>query len=418
MPPAAAALVQIFPTCSNAKICEVRPLFRMNGDSLMSVRGQFAIVGLGMTEQGLKLGRTSRDLRADAVQRALNDAGLERDAIDGYIHCWSEREDLRFLGLSPNFSLAIQTGGATPAVSILTAIGMINSGQAEIVACVYGYSASAGYVRPGLTLKNIGAVAYGYPSLFGMVGPAASHALHARRHMDLYGTTSEQMGAVAVTLRDYAKIRPGTLGFGKPITLADHQVSPMIADPLHRLDCCRDTDGGAAILITSADRAKTLGSKPIYILGGGTGHNIVNWHNGSVYEHHDNIRPAADRAFRMAGMTIEDIDVTQLYDPFTISVIMQLEEYGVIPYGQGGPFAAEGGLRADGKMPTNTGGGQLSAFYAAGFTPLAEAIWQLRGDAGPGQLRNVNTALVSGHGLNAGVQNTWAHATLILGNEP
>jgi acetyl-CoA acetyltransferase len=382
------------------------------------LRGQYAIVGFGMTDQGIRLGRTSRDLRGEALQHALQDAGIARDAIDGYIHCWSEREDLRYLGISPNFSLPIQTGGATPAASILTAIGLIAAGQAEMVACVYGYAASAGYIRPGFSLKNIGSVAYGYPSLFGMIGPAASHAFHARRHMDLYGTTSLQMGAVAVTQRAYAAVRPGTLGYGKPITLEDHQASPVIVDPFHRLDCCRDTDGGVAVLVASAARARAMTSKPVFILGGGMGHNIANWHNGTVYEHHDNIKPAAQRAFRMAGMTIKDIDIAEFYDPFTISVIMQLEEYGFAPLGQGGPFVANGGMRADGLIPTNTGGGQLSGFYATGFTPIAEAVAQLRGDAGPGQLPNVNAALVSGHGTNGGVQNTWAHATLIFGNAP
>jgi acetyl-CoA acetyltransferase len=384
----------------------------------MSFRGQFAIAGLGVTEQGIKLGRTSRSLRADALQRALEDSGLERDAIDFYIHCYVEREDLRYLGLSPNFAISMQAGGATPGASILTAMGLIATGQAEIVACVYGFAPSEGYVRPGLNIKNIGSLKYGYPSLFGLTGAAAAHALHARRHMDLYGTTSLHMGAVAVTQRDYAARRPGTLGYGKPITLDDHQASPMIVDPFRRLDCTRDTDGGVALLVMSAARARSLKSTPVYVLGGGLGHNIVNWHNGTVFEHHDHVAPAVARAFGMARMSIDDIDIAQLYDAFSISVIMQLEEYGFIPYGQGGPFVAAGGMRADGRIPTNTGGGQLSGYYTSGFTPLIEAIYQLRGAPGVGQLPNVSTALVAGHGLNGGVQNTWAHVSLILGNEP
>jgi acetyl-CoA acetyltransferase len=383
----------------------------------MSVRGQYAIGGFGFTDQGINLGITARDLRADAIDRALEDAGLDRDAIDGYIHCWVDREDLRYLGLSPNFSLQLQSGGATPGISIFTAMGMIATGQAECVACVYGFAPSEGYLR-GQSFKNIGGMGYGYPSLYGMVGAASAHALHARKHMDLYGTTSEHMGAVAVQQRAYAVNRPGTLGYGKPLTLPEHQASPLVTDPFRRYDCTRDTDGGACLLVMSAERAKSLKSKPVYILGGGTGHNIANWHNGSIFEHHDNIAPAKARAFAMAGMTIDNIDVAQVYDAFTIGVIMQLEEYGFCKVGQGGPFVAEGGMGPGGAIPTNTGGGQLSAFYTAGFTPLAEAIWQLRGDAGAGQLPNVNVALVSGHGLNAGVQNTWAHASVILGNEP
>lgn len=379
------------------------------------MRGSYAIAGMGVTAQGVNLGLEARELRAQAVDLALKDAGLERAAIDGYIRAHIEREDLRYMGLSPNFSVSMMTGGATPAFSLLTAMALIESGQAEVVACVYGEAHSSRAARGG---QPIGAIGYGYPVLYGLLGAAATHAFHARRHMHLYGTTSEHLGAVAVTQRDYALNRPGTMGYGQAITLEDHQASPMIADPFRRLDCTRDTDGGVAILVTRAERAKQLHKKPVYILGGGTGHNIVNWHNGMVFENHDNIAPAKERAFRQAGMTLQDVDMAQLYDPFTISPLMQLEAYGFVPEGQGGPFYAEGGARKDGLIPTNTGGGQISAYYTTGFTGVIEAVTQLRGEAGEGQLKKANTALVSGHGMNAGVQNTWAHATLILGNNP
>jgi acetyl-CoA acetyltransferase len=383
--------------------------------SRSSMRGQCAIVGMGVTAQGIGLGIGSRELRAQAVDLALQDARLERDAIDGYIHAYVDREDLRYMGLAPNFSVSMMTGGATPVFSLISAMALIVSGQAEMVACVYGQAQSARAAQGG---QSIGAYAYGYPALYGLVGAAATHALHARRHMHLYGTTSQHLGAVAVTQRRYASVRPGTLGYGKPITLEEHQASPMIADPFRRLDCTRDTDGGVAMLLTTAERARTMRPDAIYILGAGTGHNIANWHRGTVYENHDNIAPAKQRAFEQAGMTLRDIHMAQLYDPFTISPLMQLEAYGFVPEGLGGPFYADGGAGPDGLIPTNTGGGQLSAYYTTGFTGLIEAVLQLRGQAGAGQLKRAGTALVSGHGLNAGVQNTWAHATLILGNEP
>lgn len=376
------------------------------------MRGSCAIAAMGVTPAGMYLGYTARELRAMAVDLALAEAGIERDAIDGYLNCDSSREDLRYLGLSPNFSLAVQSGGATPIISLIMAQGAILSGQAEVVACVWGQTPSTPPAGKGAW----GAAPYGYPGLYGFVGAAATHALHARRHMHLFGTTSAHLGAVAVTQRAYAVDRPGTLGYGKPITLADHQASPMIADPFRRLDCTRNTDGGVCMLVTSAERARSLSAQPIYILGAGTGHNIVNWHKGLVYENHDNIAPAKERAFEQAGMTLADIDMCQVYDPFTISPIMQLEGYGVIPEGHGGPFYAEGGAGPDGAMPTNTGGGQLSAYYTTGFTGAIEAVLQLRGQAGSGQLKRAQTALVSGHGLNGGVQNTWTHGTLILGN--
>ena len=382
------------------------------------MRGACAIVGMGVTRQGVRLGVEARELRTQAVEMALNDARLGRDAIDGYIHTYLDIEDLRFMGLSPNFSLMMMTGGATPVASIITAAGLIQSGQAEMIACVYGQAQTSAAAMAKRGGKSIGAYSYGYPSLYGMIGPAATHALHARRHMHLYGTTSEHLGHVAVTQRRYASVRPEALGYEQPITLEDHQASPMIADPFRRLDCTRDTDGGCAVLVTSAERAKAMGVDAVYVLGAGMGHNIANWHNGTVYENHDNIAPAKARAFAQAGMTLDDIHMAQLYDPFTISPLMQLEAYGFVAEGQGGPFYADGGAGPDGKIPTNTGGGQLSAYYTTGFTGVIEAVLQLRSQAGAGQLKRADTALVSGHGMNAGVHNTWAHATLILGNNP
>jgi acetyl-CoA acetyltransferase len=386
------------------------------------MRGACAIVGMGVTAQGINLNIEARELRTQAVELALQDAGLERDAIDGYIHTYLDREDLRYMGLSPNFSLSMMTGGATPVASIITATGMIMAGQAEMVACVYGQAQTSDVMRAARG-GTIGGYSYGYPSMFGLIGPASAHALHARRHMHLYGTTSKHLGAVAVTQRNYASVRPEALGYGKPITLEEHQASPMITDPFRRLDCTRDTDGGCAVLVTTAARARamqagTAKAKPVYVMGAGLGHNIVNWHKGLVYENHDNIAPAKARAFKQAGMTLDDIHMAQLYDPFTISPLMQLEAYGFVREGQGGPFYADGGAGPDGKIPTNTGGGQLSAYYTTGFTGIIEALLQLRGQAGAGQLKRADTSLVSGHGMNAGIQNTWAHATMILGNNP
>jgi acetyl-CoA acetyltransferase len=147
----------------------------------------------------------------------------------------------------------------------------------------------------------------------------------------------------------------------------------------------------------------------------GSGHNIRNWYDKSVYAHHDDIAPAQARAFGEAGIGLDAVDVAALYDPFTISVIMQLEEYGFCARGEGGAFVAAGETGPGGRIPTNTGGGQLSGYYATGFTALVEGILQLRGGAGATQVAGAEVALVSGHGGNGGVQNTWAHATALLG---
>jgi len=382
------------------------------------MRGDYAIVALGLSPQGRNLGVSDIELRRVAIERALAEVGLERDAIDGYILAWHTAENLRYLGLSPRFSWSLQCGGASAVSSIIAATGAIAMGQAEMVACVYGLAPSAGNAFKGSGNAGFGDIGYGYPFRHGLIGAASTHAFHARWHMDTYGTTSRHLGAVAVELRRYASVRPDAMGFGQPITIEDHQASPMIVDPLRRLDCCRDTDGGVALLVTTAERAKALTDRPVYIMGAGTGHNIRNWHNGTVYAHHDDIEPAAARAFAQAGIELDDVDVASFYDPFTISVLMQLEAYGFCKPGQGGPFVADGGIGPDGRIPTNTGGGQLSGFYCTGFTAIVEAVRQLRGDGGATQVDDAGVALVSGHGINAGIQNTWAHATLLLGNQP
>ena len=376
----------------------------------MSDSDGVAIVGLGVTAQGVRLGVPERLLRLQALEAALADAGLQRSDVDGYIACHGNIafEDLRFLGLGPHFAWSLVSGGATAISALIAARGVIATGQAECVALNYGFA-------PSQMRGGVGGYSYGYPQLFGMFGPAASHALHATRHMALYGTTSEQLGSVAVQQRAYASVRTGTLGFEKPLTLEEHQQSRMIAEPLRLLDCCRDTDGGVCVLVTSLSRARDLRSTPVQVLGLGTGHNVRNWYDRTVFDKHDDIEPAAERAFGEAGIGLDDVDVAQLYDPFTISVVMQLEHYGFCEPGQGGPFVASGATGPAGAIPTNTGGGQLSAWYATGFTPLAEAVWQLRGEGGATQVADAEIALVSGHGGNGGVQNTWAHGSALLG---
>jgi acetyl-CoA acetyltransferase len=371
-----------------------------------------AIVGVGVTAQGRKLGIPERELRREALDLALADAGLRRPDIDGYIACHGGVvfEDLRYLGLGPLFCWSLASGGATALSALIVARGVLALGQATHVALCYGFAPSL--FRSG---SGIGGFGYGYPELFGMVGPSTSHALHAQRHMHLYGTTSAQLGVVAVTQRAYAALRPEALGYGHPITLEDHQRSRMICEPLRLLDCCRDTDGGVCVIVTTSQRARDLRAKPVRVLGTGTGHNIRNWYDKSVYAHHDDIAPAKERAFGEAGIGLDAVDVAALYDPFTISVIMQLEEYGFCGEGEGGPFVAAGETGPGGRIPTNTGGGQLSGYYATGFTAIVEAVRQLRGQAGATQIDGAEVALVSGHGGNGGVQNTWAHATALLG---
>ena len=376
----------------------------------MIPKGKYAIAGLGVTKQGNLPQYSTREVTNWAVNLALQDAGLPRTEVDGYIYVdEAERAvaDCRYMGLTPKFHWAMMTGGATTRAMVMTAVGAIEAGLANYVICI-----AAG--RPRSMVQRIGNTSYGISQVWGLFGAVSCHALHARRHMGVYGTTQEQLGAVVLAQREYANKRPDATEYANPLTMEDYLASPVISDPLHRYDCTRDADGGIAVIVTTAERARALKSKPVYIMGMGAGDNIRRWYDKRVYIGLD-IAPAKEAAFKMAGTKVDDIDVAEFYDAFSINVIMQLEGYGFCGEGEGGPFVAEGNTKLSGKIPTDTGGGQLSAYYQQGFTPLAEGIRQLRGEGGATQVGDAKIALVSGHGANAGVQNTWAHSTLVLG---
>lgn len=378
------------------------------------------IVGLGMSPQGRRLGISGRELRRQAIDAALTDSGLSRAQIDTCICFGAQPEDLRYAGLSPRMSFALSSGGASPALSVVVAAGLIATGQAEYVLSVYGeaFTGDAPRMEPnhgGAGRADIGGYSYGYPYLYGLVGPGAVYALAAQRYLDRFGATSEDLAAVAVVERAYGSVRPGALGYGRPITVADHQASRMIVDPLRLLDCSRPTDGGAAIVITSAERAADCAGTPIAVLGSGCGHNITNWWDGTMIERFGAAPDAARRAFGEAGVGPEHISVAQLYAPFTIATLMQLEEYGFCGEGEAPAFVRDGHTGPTGKLPTNTGGGQLSGFYATGFTPLSEGIMQVRGEAPTNQVPDAELCLVSGSGGNGGVHGSWAHVSLVLG---
>ena len=373
----------------------------------MSVPSNCAIVGLGLVLPETAP-RTERDIRRLAVEQALADAGLERHELDGYIATGGKTDDLRYLGLQPRFACAVNADGASACYAILTAAGAIAAGQVRHVLITYA-------TAPRMSRNRLGSYSYGYGTLYGLFGPPAIYALHAQRHMHLYGTTVSHLGSVAVNQRRYALGRPESVGYGQPMSLEDHANSRMIADPLRLLDCTRDTtDVAVAIVVSAATATRTSARHTVRIAGIGFGHNIRRWQDASVYESTGEIASAAHTAFSQAGITREDVDVAQLYDAFTISVLMQIEAYGFCPVGSGGPFSAAGETGPEGAIPVNTGGGSLSGFYAQGFTPIVEAVKQLRGQGGASQVPNARIALVSGTGGNAGVQNTSAHATLVL----
>ena len=360
-------------------------------------------------------------VHAQAADRALADAGLTWADVDGLattgffpMYATGVAE---YLGLHPTYYDETNAGGASFEVLVEHAAYAIEAGVAEVVLVTYG---SVQLSQMGRRLGTGGgggggAMAPGpaiYDALWGntLVG---NYALAARRHMHEYGTTAEQLASVAVTMRQHAADNP-MAQYRDPITVDDVLSSRLVADPLHKLDCCVISDGGAACVVTSAERAGDLRSTPVYVLGG-----------AHATSHHLNVSAASDLtvspaaqsgplAFERAGITADDVDVAQLYDSFTITVVLTVEDLGFCAKGEGGPFVEDGGLAVGGKLPTNTDGGGLSACHPGmrGMFLIVEAVRQLRGQAGATQVPDARIAVAHGTG---GMLSTGA--TLVLGRE-
>jgi acetyl-CoA acetyltransferase len=382
--------------------------------------GAAAIAGLGITAQGKVYGQSPLDFAVDAISLALADAGLERSDLDGLLLnpglAWQDfgmgsfqlqqAMGLRNLRLLANMSL----GGATAGAMIQHAAEAVASGRAQTVACVFS-DATLKPPRPSGERASSGSAygfARGWEAAYGFFGVNAMYALVAQRHMHRYGTTQDHLGAVAVAQRKWANLNPQAQLHGQPLTLDDYHASRWVVEPFHLYDCCLVSNGGLAVIVTSAERARDLRRPPVYVRGMAQGHlggdPLETLSSGAVI--------SAPAAFRMAGLRLADVDVVQLYDCYTFTVVVCLEDYGFCAKGEGGPYAAEHLGGPGGLLALNTGGGQLSSFYMWGMTPVSEAIIQLRGDGGERQAPKHDVGLVSGNG---GVLST--HSTLVLARE-
>ncbi len=378
--------------------------------------GSTAVVGLGITEMGKVYGPSATDFAAQAIALALEDAGLQKSEVDGLlIHANLSPEMNAQLQLTLGFEdlqvlNAMSAFGSTSAAMLEYADAVITSGRARTVVLVYadaplqrGRSAGATYTR--------GATAQGMQSLnaaHGYLGANIAYALATRRHMHLYGTTSEQLGAIAVAQRAWAQMSEHAQ-MRAPMTIEDHQASRWVAEPLHLFDCCLVSNGGVALVVTAADRARDLRQPPVHILGVGQaapGDSHRTDRHPGVFT---GATASGRQALGQAGVGLDDIDVLELYDCYTYTVLVTLEDYGFCPKGEGGPFVADGKLGPGGSLPTNTGGGQLSGYYMWGFTPLSEGVIQARGQGGERQVDRHDVVLVSGNG---GVLNF--HGTVVL----
>jgi acetyl-CoA acetyltransferase len=397
------------------------------------------IAGLGLTEMGPVYGRTATSFATEAIRLALSDAGLELTDVDGLLTSNGTTGGVglglqRELGLQNLRLLSEMQGFGSTAGSMVQFASMaVEAGMAEVVVCVFADAPlrpgrSAGDVygarrRPEtLTVKPGGAteepppkpMLHGWSGLIisaGAIGANTLYALAARRHMNRFGTTVEDFGAIAVAQREWAALNPLATK-REPITLDDHRDSRMIADPFRLLDCCLVSNGGVAVVVTSEERAADLHQPPVYVNG------WAQCHPGRLFEHDDDFgivtgaARSGPEALAMAGVKLDDVDVAELYDCYTFTVLVSLEDYGFCGKGEGGPFVSSGAIGPNGKLKLNTGGGQLSGYYMWGMTPLSEAIIQVRGQGGKRQVTPHDVALVSGNG---GILDH--HATLILGTQ-
>jgi acetyl-CoA acetyltransferase len=377
-----------------------------------------AIAGAGLTEVGKVYGRTSQSLAAEAVRLALADAGLSLSDVDGLLinAGMSSGLDLtlaRHLGLRDLRMLSeVNAFGASAGVMVAQAAMAVLARTAEVVVSVFADTPRQPGGSSGAAYRQSSRRARGFRSAETAVGfTSVNHryALAASRYLNHYGVPQDHLGAVAVSQRAWAVDNP-VAQLRTPLTLEDYHRSRWIVEPLHLLDCCLVSNGGAAVVVTASERAADLAQPPVRVLGWGQAHQGYMLERGSDFGLVTGAVASGSAALNMAGLTPGDIDVREIYDCYTYTVLVTLEDYGFCGKGEGGELAASGALAPGGTLPTNTGGGQLSAFYLWGMTPLIEAVGQVRGQAGTRQVPRHDAAIVSGNG---GVLDH--HATLVLG---
>ncbi len=380
-----------------------------------ALRGRTAIVGVAESDLG-EVGPdvTALDLAAQAAYRALDDAGLTTADVDGlFAHSaffpmptvvLSEH-----LGIRPRFSDGTATGGSSFLAHVRHAAAAIEAGLCEVALIVYGSnqrSASGGLVSSGqLQVPS-------YETPFGARLPVSAYALAAARHMHEFGTKREHLAEVAVAARRWAQLNPVAFEQGD-LSIDDVLAARMVSTPLSVRDCCLVTDGGGAVVITSAERARDLRQRPVYYLGGAE----AQWHMNISQLPDLTVTAASEsgpRAFDLAGLRPSDVDVVQLYDAFTINVLLFLEDLGFCGKGEAKDFVSGGGIGPGGHLPVNTNGGGLSYCHPGmyGIFLLIEAARQVRGEAGDRQVPDAHIALAHGNGGMLSSQ-----VTVLLGDE-
>jgi len=368
---------------------------------MATIKDRYTIAGIGHTEYSSNSGRSELHLTLEAIMAAVKDAGLDFKDIDGIVGDNPSRVDVMTIGSAlglQKFGFFIETefaGGGVPS-GLLHAIAGMEAGRATHVIC---YKSLNGFSKNSVPAFEFAIQPHelGFEKPFGLLDPVAYAALVARRHMHQYGTTSRQFGAIALAYRKHANRNPNAIMHGESMTIENHQQSILIADPLRQLDCYVEADGAAACVVTSAERARDLKQLPVYIMaasqacGPGLSCGTI---DPTVKE--NETRVLARNLFSMAGLTHMDIDVLQVYDDYTPLVLMAIENLGFCEKGEGGGFVEGGSLEwADGDLPMNTSGGNLSEGCIEGFNHIIEAVKQLRGIS-TAQVKDAEIVLVSG----------------------
>lgn len=377
---------------------------------MRTLRDRACIVGIGQTRyrRGPEMDGTNLTIQLQACEAALADAGLQSKQINGivpYFNLCIAEEFAVNLGIE---DLAFQTtphvGGAAPGAALASAAMAVSCGVADYVLIPGGWYGYSGRRVREIVVQDTAAMSgaatardYYFP--YGLTAPLQWFSFLARLHMHEFGTTAEQFGAVALTCRKHAQLNPDAQMYNRPMTMADYLASPMISDPYRLFDCSLESDGAAAFIVTTAERARDLQPTPVYLMGFGQGQpypadDIVT--RDDMFEL--GLTAAAPRAFAMAGVTHQDIDFAQIYDCFTFQVINELEELGFCQRGEGGAFVEGGRIELGGELPVNTHGGLLSEAHILGMNHVVEAVRQLRREAGTHQVQDAEIGLVTGFG--------------------
>ncbi len=380
------------------------------------------IAGVGETEQGKIPDKSSFHFLSEASRLAIEDAGIKKDDVDGlvtafslvehtFMHCTTFAD---YFGMNPRFFSSVAVGGATAVWMVAEAAMAIASGQSEVVLCVRGDNTLSGISSSGMLalIREMCHAEFEFP--YGLTTPGG-YALAAQRYLHDWNSRREHLAAVAVTMRKHAADKENAMN-KDPLSIEDVLNSRVIAEPLTKYDCSIISDGGAAFIVTTEDKAKELGIENdlAYLWGMGQGYShqyLTSLEN--LDQIYDAVERSGQKAFSTAGIEPRDVDIAFLYDCFTITVLLELEGLGFVPKGEGGAFALEGRMEIGKDLPVNTHGGLLSQAHLGAMHHVVEATLQLRGDAGSRQVEDPEVAVVHGNG---GIVS--AHSTVVLGNQP